>query len=133
MDIYRKICGPYILCFHWQREHFKLDWHKFNLKQKLMDKPVLSEDAFEETISGTITILCDDYQNGQTRPCELCWYSGCALLWLTPWTMVPNFYTWATRKSFFGNKSFAGYPRFFRFRVLGSLQFFLQHSLDCTL
>ena len=53
------------LCFHWQREHFKLDWHRFNLKQKLMDKPILSEDAFEETISGTIIILCDDYQNGQ--------------------------------------------------------------------
>ena len=35
-----------------QREHFKLDWHRFNLKQKLMDKPILSEDAFEETISG---------------------------------------------------------------------------------
>ena len=44
-----------------------------------MDKPILSEDAFEETISGTIIILGDDYQNGQTPPCEFCWYSGCAL------------------------------------------------------
>ena len=69
MDINCKIYGPYIMCFHWQREHFKLDWHRFNLKQKLMDKPILSEDAFEETISGTIIILCDDYQNGQTLPC----------------------------------------------------------------
>ena len=50
------------------------------MKQKLIDKPILTEDAFEETISGTIIIiLCDDYQNGQTLPGELCWYSGCAL------------------------------------------------------
>ena len=37
-----------------QRDHFKLDWHRFNLKQKLLDKPILSEDAFEETISGKV-------------------------------------------------------------------------------
>lgn len=40
-----------------QREHFKLDWHKFNLKQKLMGKTVLSEDAFEETISGELSSI----------------------------------------------------------------------------
>ncbi|KAJ7380056.1 Ankyrin repeat and zinc finger domain-containing protein 1 [Desmophyllum pertusum] len=40
-----------------QREHFKLDWHRFNLKQKLFDKPILSEDAFEETISGELSSI----------------------------------------------------------------------------
>ncbi|XP_078375747.1 LOW QUALITY PROTEIN: tRNA endonuclease ANKZF1-like [Oculina patagonica] len=40
-----------------QREHFKLDWHRFNLKQKLLDKPILSEDAFEETISGEVSSI----------------------------------------------------------------------------
>ena len=40
--------------FIWQREHFKLDWHRFNLKQKILDKPIMSEEAFEETISGII-------------------------------------------------------------------------------
>ncbi|XP_074623468.1 tRNA endonuclease ANKZF1-like [Acropora palmata] len=40
-----------------QREHFKLDWHRFNLKQKVAGKPVLSEDAFEETISGELSSI----------------------------------------------------------------------------
>lgn len=40
-----------------QREHFKLDWHRFNLKQKLMGKPILSEDAFEETVSGELSSI----------------------------------------------------------------------------
>ena len=40
--------------FIWQREHFKLDWHRFNLKQKILDKPIMSEEAFEETISGIL-------------------------------------------------------------------------------
>lgn len=40
-----------------KREHFKLDWHRFNLKQKVAGKPVLSEDAFEETISGVLFLL----------------------------------------------------------------------------
>ena len=46
-----------------QREHFKLDWHRFNLKQKLLDKPILSEDAFEETISGTIVVVNNGLYN----------------------------------------------------------------------
>ena len=43
--------------FIWQREHFKLDWHRFNLKQKILDKPIMSEEAFEETISGMLLLL----------------------------------------------------------------------------
>lgn len=40
-----------------QREHFKLDWHRFNLKQKILDKPIMSEEAFEETISGEVSSI----------------------------------------------------------------------------
>jgi len=47
-------CSP---VFVLKREHFKLDWHRFNLKQKVAGKPVLSEDAFEETISGLLFLL----------------------------------------------------------------------------
>ncbi|XP_044607291.1 tRNA endonuclease ANKZF1 isoform X2 [Equus asinus] len=34
-----------------QREHYKLDWHRFNLKQRLKDKPLLSALDFEKQSS----------------------------------------------------------------------------------
>lgn len=34
-----------------QREHYKLDWHRFNLKQRLKNKPVLSALDFEKQSS----------------------------------------------------------------------------------
>ncbi|XP_017390711.1 ankyrin repeat and zinc finger domain-containing protein 1 isoform X3 [Cebus imitator] len=34
-----------------QREHYKLDWHRFNLKQRLKDKPLLSALDFEKRSS----------------------------------------------------------------------------------
>lgn len=36
------------LFFLSQREHYKLDWHRFNLKQRLRNKPVLSALDFEK-------------------------------------------------------------------------------------
>ena len=44
---------------------------------------------------------------------------------------VPNLCSWATRKSYdvlFSYKSYDGHPGFNKFRALGSLQFFLEHS-----
>ena len=35
----------------YQREHYKLDWHRFNLKQRLKDKPLLSALDFEKQSS----------------------------------------------------------------------------------
>ena len=32
------------------REHFKLDWHRFNLRRKLRNKPPLKEDEFEKMV-----------------------------------------------------------------------------------
>lgn len=34
-----------------QREHYKLDWHRFNLKQRLKNKPLLSAADFEKQSS----------------------------------------------------------------------------------
>ncbi|XP_052048318.1 ankyrin repeat and zinc finger domain-containing protein 1 isoform X4 [Apodemus sylvaticus] len=34
-----------------QREHYKLDWHRFNLKQRLKNKPLLSASDFEKQSS----------------------------------------------------------------------------------
>ncbi|KAG8520884.1 Ankyrin repeat and zinc finger domain-containing protein 1 [Galemys pyrenaicus] len=39
-----------LFAFH-QREHYKLDWHRFNLKQRLKDKPLLSALDFERQSS----------------------------------------------------------------------------------
>lgn len=33
------------------REHYKLDWHRFNLKQRLKNKPLLSASDFEQQSS----------------------------------------------------------------------------------
>lgn len=42
----------FLFHFHTQRDHFKLDWHRFNIKQRLMGKSTVSEEDFEETIAG---------------------------------------------------------------------------------
>lgn len=34
-----------------QREHYKLDWHRFNLKQRLKNRPLLSASDFEKQSS----------------------------------------------------------------------------------
>ncbi|XP_013399111.1 ankyrin repeat and zinc finger domain-containing protein 1-like isoform X2 [Lingula anatina] len=39
-----------------QKEHYKSDWHRFNLKQRLKDLPAITEDTFEE-ITGDISSL----------------------------------------------------------------------------
>ena len=59
------------------------------------------------------------------------YFQGCALHCSRPWwPLVPNFCSWASRKSY---KSYAGHLGFYRFRALGSLQFFLEQSLDFLL
>ncbi len=35
-----------------QREHYKLDWHRFNLKQALAGKAAFTEEAFEQMLEG---------------------------------------------------------------------------------
>ncbi|KAK1336660.1 hypothetical protein QTO34_002694 [Cnephaeus nilssonii] len=66
-----------------QREHYKLDWHRFNLKQRLKDKPLLSALDFEkqsstgdvwwETFVGVLPeepeLLLQNLQSGGPRHC----------------------------------------------------------------
>jgi len=33
-----------------QRQHFKLDWHRFNLKRKIQNKPPVGEEEFEKLV-----------------------------------------------------------------------------------
>ena len=46
------------------------------------------------------------------------------------WPLAPYFCSWATQESILiSYKAYAGHPGFDSFRALGSLQFFLKHSL----
>uniref|UniRef100_A0A673SZQ1 tRNA endonuclease ANKZF1 n=1 Tax=Suricata suricatta TaxID=37032 RepID=A0A673SZQ1_SURSU len=55
LDVSEKLfCSACDQAFHnhqEQREHYKLDWHRFNLKQRLKDKPLLSALDFEKQSS----------------------------------------------------------------------------------
>ena len=33
-----------------QRQHFKLDWHRYNLKRKLQNKATVGEEEFEKMV-----------------------------------------------------------------------------------
>ena len=35
-----------------QRAHYKSDWHRYNVKAKLLSKPLLSESQFETAVAG---------------------------------------------------------------------------------
>ncbi|KAF9427021.1 hypothetical protein BGZ94_005644 [Podila epigama] len=58
-----RICGiPQFDSVEKQREHVKLDWHRYNLKQKLLDKTAkpLSEQQFENMIQDLSSISGSD-------------------------------------------------------------------------
>ena len=46
----------YFLYIFLKREHCKLDWHRYNMKQKYFQKPTVTEDEVEEQISGEYII-----------------------------------------------------------------------------
>ena len=75
----------------------------------------------------TINVRCKALTNQNLSPASI--FTG---LWSSraQWPPAPNFCPQATRKSLvFSFKSYAGHPKFYRFKVLGSLQFSLEHSL----
>jgi len=43
-------CGEVFEELNYQRQHFKLDWHRFNVKQKLRGEPVISEQEFDDLV-----------------------------------------------------------------------------------
>ena len=44
------VCSEVFLDLLEQRQHFKLDWHRYNLKRKLQGLPMTSEDVFNSLI-----------------------------------------------------------------------------------
>ena len=39
-----------------QRQHFKLDWHRYNLKRKLQNKSAVGEEEFEKMVEKSSTL-----------------------------------------------------------------------------
>ncbi|KAF9301161.1 hypothetical protein BGZ74_007038 [Mortierella antarctica] len=71
-----RICGiPQLESVEKQREHVRLDWHRYNLKQQLLDKSAkpISEQQFENmmqdlsSISGSDDSSDEDSDNANTR------------------------------------------------------------------
>ncbi|XP_057609113.1 ankyrin repeat and zinc finger domain-containing protein 1 isoform X2 [Chionomys nivalis] len=55
-----------------QREHYKLDWHRFNLKQRLKNKPVLSALDFEKQSStGDLSSISGSEDSGSSSEEDL--------------------------------------------------------------
>lgn len=55
-----------------QREHYKLDWHRFNLKQRLKDKPLLSALDFEKHSStGDLSSISGSEDSNSAREEDL--------------------------------------------------------------
>jgi hypothetical protein len=42
-----------------QKEHFKGDLHRFNLRRKVVNLPPVSKNVFEEKVKGICIIICD--------------------------------------------------------------------------
>jgi len=51
-----------------QRQHFKLDWHRFNVKQKLKGEPVISEQEFDELVIRKSQSIADTNSQSQDLP-----------------------------------------------------------------
>lgn len=46
-----------------QREHYKLDWHRYNLKQSLLSKPPITEEEFGEKTGNGMCRSCKAVEN----------------------------------------------------------------------
>ncbi|XP_071811917.1 tRNA endonuclease ANKZF1-like isoform X2 [Apostichopus japonicus] len=60
------LCGSSFQSRPQQTDHYKLDWHRFNLKQSIMGKPSVSAEVFE-TMTGEISSISgsDDDDNDE--------------------------------------------------------------------
>lgn len=48
-------CGVQFESREEQVDHYKLDWHKYNVKRKLVGLPCVGEDAFEAMSGVSVT------------------------------------------------------------------------------
>ncbi|XP_046851771.1 ankyrin repeat and zinc finger domain-containing protein 1-like isoform X2 [Xenia sp. Carnegie-2017] len=51
------LCGVMFTTLKDQRSHFKLDWHKYNIKQRLLQRKPVKQEEFEEIVSGDLSSI----------------------------------------------------------------------------
>jgi hypothetical protein len=61
-------CGEVFTSLQEQREHFKLDWHRLNVKRSVAGLPPLPEQACERLLADDASSL-----SGSGTLCVLCW------------------------------------------------------------
>ncbi|KAK0163398.1 hypothetical protein PV327_007083 [Microctonus hyperodae] len=54
-----------------QREHYKSDWHRYNLKRKVVELPVVSAEEFQKRVLKQRNEN-DGVKNGQATNCRVC-------------------------------------------------------------
>lgn len=54
-----------------QREHYKSDWHRYNLKRKVVELPVVSAEEFQKRLLQQRNET-DTVKNGQATNCKVC-------------------------------------------------------------
>lgn len=58
---------------HFQREHYKTDWHRYNLKRKVVDLPPISASKFQERVLEQRSIVAkQEALKTSTSYCECC-------------------------------------------------------------
>lgn len=53
-----------------QRDHYKSEWHRYNLKRKLADLPPLPQEKFLEKVQQNTTVEVVQEKNLYCRPCR---------------------------------------------------------------
>ncbi|XP_006822109.1 tRNA endonuclease ANKZF1-like [Saccoglossus kowalevskii] len=65
----KMLCSTCNIQFHSrseQKEHYKLDWHRFNLKQKAIGLEAISEEEFEKVAAGGISSISGSDSSDET-------------------------------------------------------------------
>lgn len=55
-----------------QREHYKTDWHRYNLKRKVVDLPPVSAEAFQERVLEQRSQMADTAAGERSAYCRTC-------------------------------------------------------------
>jgi hypothetical protein len=59
--LYCSYCNTGFVDKQQQRHHYKLDWHRYNLKLNLTNKKAVTEEKFQQLAGGCATLLKNSY------------------------------------------------------------------------
>ena len=55
-----------------QREHYKTDWHRYNLKRKIVELQPVTEEQFQEKVAFQTQKKDEKVSGGKTTFCNVC-------------------------------------------------------------